>query len=260
MCRDRRGARTAQDAAGHLRFYQRVGPTRWAARFRGIEPLEELELELVAGLLRGGGGPNGARRVLDVGCGTGRASRLFLHDRYIGLDRVPALVGYARSHAAGREHGFVVGELDALPFAPGSFDVVVLLGTLESERDVTGRARRLAALLRPGGRLLFTVQNGRHWPTRAATVLPLRYKQTYWSGPALARLLRAEWEEVRMTSMFLLPPGAARAMLRPLVWAAPLRYAVLRGLLALERLNARRNLGLGYEWIVCCRGFAGPVG
>jgi SAM-dependent methyltransferase len=93
-------------------------------------------------------------RVLDVGCGTAAASRAvaerFAGVPIVGLDLSPAMLRQARLIWADRRPGLlcVAGDAASPPFAPGSFDLVVVMNAPpepEAVRDV----------LAPGGRAVF---------------------------------------------------------------------------------------------------------
>src|SRR5690349_507534 len=73
--------------------------------------------------------PHAGNRVLDVACGSGNAA-LVAARRYCevdGLDYVPALIDRAklRASAEGSSIRFHVGDAQALPFEPSSFDTVL---------------------------------------------------------------------------------------------------------------------------------------
>jgi SAM-dependent methyltransferase len=96
--------------------------------------------------------PKGAR-VLDVGCHQGEFLRR-LGERIgpsVGLDPL------AKPEA--NAHFNLIAEPLSAPssFAAGSFDVVVMLATLEHIRDKDPLARECRRLLRPGGRIIITV-------------------------------------------------------------------------------------------------------
>jgi len=101
--------------------------------------------------------------VLDVACGTGvvavTAARRGAYVR--GLDLSPALLEDARRNAAviGAEIEFVEGDVEALPYADASFDVVLSqFGHMFAPRPEVAIAEMLR-VLKPGGRIAFST-----WP------------------------------------------------------------------------------------------------
>ena len=96
-------------------------------------------------------------RVLDVACGSGNtalaAARCFA--RVTGLDFVPALLEHGRARAAAEllEVEFVEGDAQALPFADGSFDVVLSTFGAMFAPDQDRTAAELLRVTRPGGRI-----------------------------------------------------------------------------------------------------------
>ncbi|MGH9229804.1 MAG: class I SAM-dependent methyltransferase [Acidimicrobiales bacterium] len=109
----------------------------------------------------GGSGP--PRRVLDVGCGAGGAACAFAAALgpgvvVVGLDRDPRLLAIARRRAAdaglaGQIRWLAAG-VDALPVEAGSADLVWASGVVHHLPDQQAAIGTLAALLRPGGRLV----------------------------------------------------------------------------------------------------------
>lgn len=95
--------------------------------------------------------------VLDVACGTGNATIRAAQagGRVTGLDLTPQMfeAGRRRAAEAGVEVDWVEGDAESLPFADGSFDVVLsTFGVMFAPRhDVA--AREIARVLRPGGRI-----------------------------------------------------------------------------------------------------------
>jgi SAM-dependent methyltransferase len=97
----------------YLRIYQHRDETE-----------AEHVVELIAGFLEG----RPISSVLDLGCGAGRHSRA-LCERWwtVGLDLSAALLRIARREM--RDDPYVRADMRELPFAPGSFDLVVNLFT-----------------------------------------------------------------------------------------------------------------------------------
>lgn len=231
--------------------YSNVAAEEWEGRFAGIERIAEHQLD-VARRLIGLGMP--VRRVLDVGCGTGRMAALYPHATYVGVDREPAFVEYAATVNGGPGRTYLVGDMDNLPFGDGEFDLVVLMGTLEAEPHLAEHIASLKRLVAPGGSLFFNVQNKRNLPGRFANLFGRRYRQRFWSEREVRQAVDApSWRRVSMASVLLLPPGAAKAVANLAGVVPGLRERAVGGLLALERLSERRGLGLGYEWQVALR-------
>jgi methionine biosynthesis protein MetW len=115
--------------------------------------------------------PAGVGRVLDVGCGAGALGAALREERGIevmGLELSPD----AAAHARERLDAVVeadLDQLDALPFAPGSFDAMVFGDVLEHLRDPHRLLRVLRPWLADGGALICSIPNVGHW----SVVLPL---------------------------------------------------------------------------------------
>jgi ubiquinone/menaquinone biosynthesis C-methylase UbiE len=126
---------------------------RWRASRLGqiTDALEEqLILELV--------GPPAGLRILDVGCGDA-ALAVALAQRgalVTGADVDPIMLaaGRARAAASGVAAELIQGDIQALPFADGSFDVVLAVTVLCVVDDAARAVREMGRVLRPGGRLV----------------------------------------------------------------------------------------------------------
>jgi 2-polyprenyl-3-methyl-5-hydroxy-6-metoxy-1,4-benzoquinol methylase len=111
--------------------------------------------------------PAGARIVLDVGCGRGALGAALKSDRpearVYGLE----YVAEAAEVAAERLDDVVVADLDALEALPAhwgaSFDAVVCGDVLEHLRDPARILRLLRGALAPGGVIVASIPNVKHW-------------------------------------------------------------------------------------------------
>ena len=100
-------------------------------------------------------------RVLEVGCGPGHLSGLLAADHGLdvtGLDLDPAMIERActnvlrrSSSHPGRSASFLIGDVAALPFEPGSYDLVVSTLSLHHWADPEAGIAEIARALRPGG-------------------------------------------------------------------------------------------------------------
>jgi SAM-dependent methyltransferase len=98
------------------------------------------------------------RDLLDVGCGEGAVARRLAEAgaRVVGLDPLPGAIGAARAATPeGPLLRYLQGSAEALPFAAGSFDVVIFFNSLHHvPLGSMGPALDEAArVLRPGGTL-----------------------------------------------------------------------------------------------------------
>lgn len=121
------------------------------------------EMEQAARLVKTGD------RLLDVGCGNGRAYRLFAGRAidYVGLDASPRLLAAARRANTDQLVDFRVGSWLELPFGAGEFDAVVAFAVLHHIPSAAYRLRALqeaARVLKPGG--FFVMTNWNLWRPR----------------------------------------------------------------------------------------------
>lgn len=105
----------------------------------------------------------GARRVLDIGCGTG-VFALLLADRgfeVVGVDPARASVDVARAKPGGDRVRWISGDASALP--PLRVDLVTMTANVAQEitgpRDWRATLRGAYEALRPGGHLVVETRN-----------------------------------------------------------------------------------------------------
>ena len=100
-------------------------------------------------------------RVLDVGCGAGTdtlvAAQMVTPNGHVtGIDMTPEMLAKARGAAAEMTTAnveFVEGDVEQLPFADQSFDVVISNGVIDLIPDKDAVFSGLFRVLRPGGRI-----------------------------------------------------------------------------------------------------------
>jgi ubiquinone/menaquinone biosynthesis C-methylase UbiE len=100
--------------------------------------------------------PPSARRVLDVGCGTGILTRALARrvERVVAIDFAPEMVARARRALASSANVEVIeADFMALELEPASFDAIVSFATLH-HLPFEDALRRMASLLAPSGVLL----------------------------------------------------------------------------------------------------------
>jgi len=125
--------------------YDRVAnpQARW-----GLVVLDRLPLE-------------GDETVVDAGCGTGRVTEVLAerlpHGRVIAVDASPAMIEQARTRLArfGDRVDYVVADLGEPLDIPGApVDAILSTATFHWVADHDALFRNLAAVIRPGGRLV----------------------------------------------------------------------------------------------------------
>ena len=97
-------------------------------------------------------------RALDLGCGIGMAAEYFSDvsgAHFSGMDYIPDAIAQAQERTAAKRQrlSFQVGNLDNLPFPPGSFDVLTSIDTLYMPNSLDSTLAQMRRLLTPGGRM-----------------------------------------------------------------------------------------------------------
>jgi len=126
--------------------------------------------------------PAHAHRILEIGCGAGRTLEYLRRsgrcDWTCGVELFPD----AAQEATQRVDQVVEGDIEQLdlPLAPVSIDVILCLDVLEHLVDPWQVVRKLHALLKPGGVMVASIPNVRHY----TVVLPLLLTGSWEYAPS----------------------------------------------------------------------------
>lgn len=97
------------------------------------------------------------KQVLETGCGAGRFTEVLLSlpsAQVTSTDLSSAVVANVVNCPQDERHRVIQCDINALPFHPGSYDVVVCLGVVQHTPDTEETIRKLYAQTKPGGWLV----------------------------------------------------------------------------------------------------------
>jgi ubiquinone/menaquinone biosynthesis C-methylase UbiE len=160
----------------------------------------------------------GGGNVLEVGSGAGLGLR-YLQGHTggaVGLDYTFSLLQQSRAHLL--EVPLTRGDAQALPFASGSFDLVLMLEMIYYVEHVTRALEEARRVLRPGGRILITTPN----PDRH-DFNPSPFTYEYPNVPRLAGWLRDAGFSDTVYGNFPVEAASSRDQL-----LAPVRHLAVR--------------------------------
>ncbi|HTG47030.1 MAG TPA: methyltransferase domain-containing protein [Actinomycetota bacterium] len=127
-------------------------------------------------------------RLLDVGCGTGWASRTAadIAGSVVGIDLSPGMIAEARGLAAGVPSvGFAIADAEDLPFADGTFTAVLCTNAFHHYPQPERAIREMTRVLATGGRLVLGDACSDRWAARIADSFLRRFE------PGHVRLYRS---------------------------------------------------------------------
>jgi ubiquinone/menaquinone biosynthesis C-methylase UbiE len=160
-------------------------------------------------------------RLLDVGCGTGAASRsaASVAASVVGIDLSPEMIRQARELASGQANvHFEIADSEHLPFDEGAFTAVVCSNSFHHYPDPGRAVREMTRVLAPGGRLVLGDACSDRTAARIADVFLRRFE------PGHVRLYRSD-----ELGAFVQGAGLSRVELRRLSGGG---FAIVRGVAA----------------------------
>jgi ubiquinone/menaquinone biosynthesis C-methylase UbiE len=160
-------------------------------------------------------------RMLDVGCGTGAASRAAAATAatVVGIDLSPKMIQQAAGLANGIENvRFEVADAEQLPFGDREFTSVLCSNSFHHYPNPLQATREMARVLVPGGRLVI----GDACADQAMARIADRFLRLL--EPGHVRLYRST-----ELGSFLLEAGLTQVMLRRLMEGS---FAIVRGVAA----------------------------
>ena len=171
----RQDGRAAIDRALHRARLSAYGPGEFVGQESFMTAAEIRALAVQAGV-----GPGVT--VLDLCCGVAGPGQFLTRElgcAYLGVDASPSAVAIARERASDLPCRFATARVPPVP--AGSFDVVLLLETMLAFEDKEALVREMAAALRPGGHLAFTLEEGGPLTTAERAAMP--DADTVWLTP-----------------------------------------------------------------------------
>jgi len=131
-----------------LEFNDWARAGRGASMEKGHRPLGEQAIELME--------LSASAQVLDVGCGSGWATRLMAEKardgRVVGIDIADEMITVARETSVQFSNvEFQVASAEALPFGDGEFTAAFSMESLYYYADVLGALKEIKRVLGPGG-------------------------------------------------------------------------------------------------------------
>ena len=124
-------------------------------------------------------------RILEVGCGWGELAEWVGREtgaEVVAVDLSPRMVELARERGVDAR----IGDVQALPFADGEFDVAIAAWMLYHVPDLDRGVAELARVLRPGGRLVVATNSRFHL---------LELRELVGSGPSTLKFSREDGDE-----------------------------------------------------------------
>jgi 2-polyprenyl-6-hydroxyphenyl methylase / 3-demethylubiquinone-9 3-methyltransferase len=175
------------------------------------------------------------QEILEIGCGGGLICEQLAKRKatMVGIDLSEGALAAARAHARQSGLGHIIhyeqASAEALPYADGSFSVIICLDVLEHVRDLKTTIAEVARVLAPGGIFVFDTINR----TLIARAVLIWYGEHFPSGG----LIRG----IHNYHDFIKP-----AELRALLEASELRVQELTGFMPRGFVDGHFKMGPGW--------------
>jgi len=192
-----------------------------------------------------GTGALAQQEILEVGCGGGLVCEELAGRNavMVGVDPSQGALATARTHAQQRGLGHIIhyeqGSAEALPYADGSFSLIVCLDVLEHVRDLKATIAEIARVLTPGGIFVFDTINR----TLIARAVLIWYGENFPNG-SLVRGIHNYHDFIK--------PMELRAVLA----ASGLQVHELTGFMPRGFVNGHLKMGPGWFTSVSYVGYA----
>jgi len=169
--------------------------------------------------------PQPGEKILDIAAGTGTSAKALAKSgaEVVALDFSPGMVAEGRKRHPGLT--FVEGDAEALPFPPGSFDVVTISFGLRNVNNPQLALGEMYRVLKPGGRLVICEFSHPPRPLVAGSyhaylkyIMPAVAAVTSTHRDAYTYLMNSidEWPEQTVLSQWLRAAGFTRVAYRNL--------------------------------------------
>jgi 2-polyprenyl-3-methyl-5-hydroxy-6-metoxy-1,4-benzoquinol methylase len=127
------------------RYYESLDPTKYKSN---MKVLAQLTNDFDKSIMR----------ILDIGCGNGRASELFPRADYIGIDFAKNFIDYAKERYPIRRFYLTdFGTIKSLGLSKQ--DLIIIWGMFEDVTDPFRKLKQINELVKKGTRIIFTLHN-----------------------------------------------------------------------------------------------------
>ena len=134
------------------------------------------EFNLLCKLVKGIDKKN--KKVLDIGCGTGRLSGLFKKVDYIGIDTSENFIKFANEKYSNESIHFKVSKFQSfMKRNKYSVDLLLFWGVFEDETNPLYVVEKMLSSVKKGGKIIFTLHNYSNYLSQLLT-----YFKTEWLG------------------------------------------------------------------------------